>query len=930
MWGLILERKIIFNNGFLSINREVIIIFLIYFILVGLGISGVIYSRYVDEGVKYLLVTPSFLNNSPLNWTTSVWAGVLGIHGTIAALSITFMGMFVSQVSNYSEHGFENICKSMLLRKTSFLKFSLNSIFSLLSGIVLLSCGGGMITYAISIFVSLYFIFNYGSMYLKLYNVTENPTIITDRLFFELDKAKNDCLLIDERRRTIENKFLNMINDFEYIHYGWDSDFINKGQRKLNIFQNNQNVIINDFCPICFKEINNELERFSKVVRTDLRVNLNFIYPLSTSSVHIEVQDGASIDELLISNVTKLLKKGLVFSSAPESFLNYGKYEDAVVISLRNSLFSGNELALDFSIRAIFTLVSETELVKVIHNLNHSFGYTNKKNNIEYSIFAAFYMKVSSEVSGYKNYNIVCDALRSIMDLGRYIYDNEQYDEFYKLISPSLEHRAQYSLGDPEYRFFDLYMSTVRDNILSKNYLAFSLNTRFLTEKFRYPESSDDGETLSIIENKMVSCVRQVITLLIIRLCYLSEKSDGHQEELRIIKQNLMKWLAPSFLEDLFYKSGVYDVIFTVPSEPDFDASRTLRDIPDYEVATFSINNDAFKAVSLLMTQTLFNKNNLNPIFIRNKKEFIKNTKITTHELQSLISYLKGDEFSALLELINEGSSQETNRMEVAEHLESIISVKNELIANSIVSSDLDKVLVNKYIDKVSISLGGYFNKFVDIDSIPVSNSVVCNPFYSLINKREVLQSIDKVHYSMNSSHHAEVFVYAWLHKMLDGIKGQYKDVNEIEDVSELPSDKLITIHYMVKGEASVYRYSKGMRITDSKGVLGLGSPGLYYMDFLSVFSCLRNTNLFDLKIESISDENISLVKGLYNFKDENPLMYALMSIRINLEFINNDGLSFYYISVDSCKKITALHEQKLRLSFNDKKPMDDIGELSD
>ncbi|EHL0298528.1 hypothetical protein D6X29_005701, partial [Escherichia coli] len=163
----------------------------------------------------------------------------------------------------------------------------------------------------------------------------------------------------------------------------WDSDFINKGQRKLNIFQNNQNVIINDFCPICFKEINNELERFSKVVRTDLRVNLNFIYPLSTSSVHIEVQDGASIDELLISNVTKLLKKGLVFSSAPESFLNYGKYEDAVVISLRNSLFSGNELALDFSIRAIFTLVSETELVKVIHNLNHSFGYTNKKNNIE-------------------------------------------------------------------------------------------------------------------------------------------------------------------------------------------------------------------------------------------------------------------------------------------------------------------------------------------------------------------------------------------------------------------------------------------------------------------------------------------------------------------------------------------------------------------
>lgn len=61
--------------------------------------------------------------------------------------------------------------------------------------------------------------------------------------------------MIDERRRTIENKFLNMINDFEYIHYGWDSDFINKEQRKLNIFQNNQNVIINDFVQFALKKL---------------------------------------------------------------------------------------------------------------------------------------------------------------------------------------------------------------------------------------------------------------------------------------------------------------------------------------------------------------------------------------------------------------------------------------------------------------------------------------------------------------------------------------------------------------------------------------------------------------------------------------------------------------------------------------------------
>lgn len=44
--------------------------------------------------------------------------------------------MIVRAIESKSNKGYiENICKSMLLRKTSFLKFSLNSIFSLLSGV---------------------------------------------------------------------------------------------------------------------------------------------------------------------------------------------------------------------------------------------------------------------------------------------------------------------------------------------------------------------------------------------------------------------------------------------------------------------------------------------------------------------------------------------------------------------------------------------------------------------------------------------------------------------------------------------------------------------------------------------------------------------------------------------------------------------------
>lgn len=57
------------------------------------------------------------------------------MHGTIAALSITFMGMFVDQVSKTSEHGFEHLSKVLLLREYDFLGFSVESVCSLLCGV---------------------------------------------------------------------------------------------------------------------------------------------------------------------------------------------------------------------------------------------------------------------------------------------------------------------------------------------------------------------------------------------------------------------------------------------------------------------------------------------------------------------------------------------------------------------------------------------------------------------------------------------------------------------------------------------------------------------------------------------------------------------------------------------------------------------------
>ncbi len=927
--GDVLKITARFRNGLYVINREVVFISLLYLIIVIIGIFGVVNAQSVEQDYRYLFISPSYSNDVSLSWTTSVWASVLGIHGTIAALSITFMGMFVAQVSSYAEYGFEDICKSILLRETNFLSFSMNSILSLLSGIVLISCGGGMIAYVISVLVSLFFILNYGSMYLKLYNITVTPSIISDYLFSALEKCSSDYVRLNKNRDDLSSHFTNVTNELECFTGSRGYDYLSNDRYELDVFSDKSNEVLKGFCAECLKDVNNKLKKLSDGNEVKLLVNVYFMHPLSTSTIQLVVKKDMPVNQKIINDITKSVKKGMFFSPVPEALLMYKKYEEALISNIRNSLLVGNEWGLNFGIKAVFILADELNLGRVIQNLSHSFGYTNKKNNVEPSVFAAFYEKISLEVRSYENLALACQALQNIISLSRYIFNGDFYFDFYKLISPSLEHRARYSLGDAGYCFFDLYVETVRDNILSRNYKAFDLNTRFLTDEFRYLESSDDGQSLSVIETKMLKCVKEVITLLTIRLHFLCDKLDEHQSEIDSIREYISLWLGAAFIEDIYYKEGTYDILFEIPSEPDFNATRVLRDIPDYKTSSVSISHDTYVAIALFMTQSSFNENNLNPIFIRDKKEFLGNTEITTNQLQGIIEYLKGNAFSELMNLIRSDSSKNTNREKIVEHLQSIVALKNEMITEFIAKSDLDDDLAEKYIQKSLLALDKYFNRIVDTKSIPKSEAITCSPFYSLVYKREVMQSIDRVHFTMNSAHHAEVHFFSWLHKILDEIKSKKIQVVEIDNPRELPTERLVTIQYMVEGEQDIYRYSKGLRIKHTKDTLGLEKPGLYYMDFESVFKCMANNNVFDVRIEKISDDNISLVESMYNFKSENPFTYALMSTTINLELIATDSLTLYYISVDTCKKISAINEQSTPLTLNDQKLLKELDDFS-
>jgi hypothetical protein len=287
----------------------------VYLIISLIITSGLYFERYLVEPYKYLLISPSFYNYPYLNWTTSVWGSFLGIHGTIAVLSITFMGMFVGQVSTSSEYGFESLSKVLLLREYQFLEFSIQSVSSLLCGLFLLLTGSGLLGYFVSACLSLYFIIRYGMMYFRLYNLTEKPEIINGVLFDAIQKT-------GEKYKEINMQQQKLNDDFSHLIVGkiillmiravyWKDDAIS-----LNVSQVLLMLLFLDLTYNIRKTVfkNNKLNQHPHPI---IYFHISFLAPLSNSIIKIIPPENTKMADKFVSEIEEILKKHLSFSSTP-------------------------------------------------------------------------------------------------------------------------------------------------------------------------------------------------------------------------------------------------------------------------------------------------------------------------------------------------------------------------------------------------------------------------------------------------------------------------------------------------------------------------------------------------------------------------------------------------------------------------------------
>ncbi|QHS44687.1 hypothetical protein GW952_03210 [Klebsiella michiganensis] len=901
------ERLSKYNNIRFTITFYVVVSFTV--------LSGIYWERFFDVPYKYLFVSPSFYNYAYLNWIGSVWGSILGIHGTIAALSITFMSMFVGQVSTSSEYGFESISKELLLRKHNFLSFSIHSVCSLLCGVFLLLVGSGLLGYMISTFLSLHFIIQYGVMYYKLYNLTEKPEIIKSFLFDAIEDVGHKYDNINEQGLAIENAFRTII--FKHEFYSTDRSGVYWDEKAiiLNVFPNQSAKIVSGFDSEFLSKLSDKIISMKYNTPPKLYFLFSFLSPLSSASIKITPSSGEGLLESDISEITSLLKKCFVYSSVPSVYNEFKKFEEALVNNVRNSLLFNDEWSLSFGVKAFNKLTSSDNYILTLKNIDLSITSSSKKDIVEISVLASFLDKMTAEALNQRDINKAADILRSLMDLAQYIYSKENYNKFYEVIFHHFEYMVKYQAEESNYAYVDLYISLVIRHFVYGNHAAFKIDTNFITTKLRYLDlyNQNENDCLNELQRKMLRCLFEIITLLIMRIEYVDKNKKDNEDELGNLRFLLKSWVNAEFLEELYFKKELYDLLFTIPNDYSvFDAQNKLREIPEGEATWRSISSDTYKMIALMLTQSSFNNNNLNVVFIRDDNDFYEVTKLSTHKIKDVINYLKGDGFLDLINVVSEGEDIINNRAQIISKLESILSSMNASILNEVIASELAPELVGKYIQEVRLSVEKLIGLVIPLDNLEITKELLGVEANLLVYKREVIPSVDNSAYMMDSHNHSNWLAYYWVRENIDSIRDNPHDIVGIDSLQDLKTDKLITIEYKVESGLNVYKYTKGLKVNDKEGYLGLNGSGMYYIDLLDNFEFKREADILSISIGKIDEDNLRKAKELLGDGDENPLLYAMMSVLFKI-LANPKGIfKLYYLSEDKCRFLNQKEEREM------------------
>lgn len=867
-----------------------------------------LFNKFLCESYSWLFISPSYSGTDELTWINSSWGVVLAIHGTIAALSIAFMGMFIQQVAEASNKDFVYITRQLVLRQYKFYQFSVDGICSLLIGIFFLVIGGGVIQYGISMSCSIYFILRYMMVFKYLYFITEKKEIIDSILLNKMKVVSEYVYDINEKSKNLRNAYEACIGKYSSLTISIRMDFDLYKEVKLSDPYFASGKVITGFNELELKKLDSYILREYAGKNVELYLQPSFYDSGFIKDAYVFHAKDDSFDSF--DSLVPLIQRCFNTSDISEEVYFYSEMESNVIQSTITSLLSNNSKQLDFCIETLYLIIISSQEITVFHNLTRAMRESPSAKNTPRTILRIFYeeliWKFYFDGRGYD-----VDIFKDMLSLPRFIYDSDDYLDFIEMSQDFIEQKVSHTQND---KFLYVYLKDSIRNLVYRQYNVFNINTSFLTSDFYSPRLMSDSK-LEEGQVALLDATKTIIAYLSVRLEYIKSQGNTSLVELKndvtevgYISSLLCDWLNPKYLESIYYSSETYDVLFSknsmfLDSSDEFE----LREIRGGKAIAINVGYHRAVSLALMLFKSFSFNNSLSIIYIDDLQEFVKRNDFTTHFIDKVIDVIGSDYFMELVELIEIDDAKkdledyQSRKEDLLATFEQLRSKKNQVVMMKVESLPYSHSLIVKYEDSLKSDFIKSVQEYIDLSLLKDAQVLSGLNYEFQIRKREILEPINGEFFSQSSSIYASHMMRNLIDGMVKSVEKARVSVVKINHPNDLPEGvKYITINSLIEEIEYSFRFYRGLRYTNSSQSEPFDDNGFYYIALSSCYDFYGDkANILSVNFDSENNGRLN------NKNDDNDNVEpeVRMSVSLLLRWEPKELQKVFFISAEDCKR---------------------------
>jgi len=784
---------------------------LIYFILFISVIFINLFVFYSHSEWLWVFYNSENLKKIGFDWIYTVWGAVLGVHGTTAALSLTFMGMVIDSINKNSPRELDNYLRKSIMKEMKFNAFGVDAIVTLIFSIYSFSIGGGLVYYALSQCLTIYFFVRYFNLYVNLFSLAKDKEYTFNHLHRDGVQLSECYTKKEDLSLQVKSKFeVFLKTTLHSLSYSNVSDF--------SFLSNKSNVIgVEVKGHVCDVNIR-AIEKFYKYILSK---------EISTGSCEVILPDFEAMlrenkiikfvypNELMISKGDeRKIKRGLSKFLTCENKRNftddYDRLVEGYVRFLLASIVNNNNEEIQ---RALGLLSS-------VLDGNVSIYPLKKFREVSYEYINPLALKLEAVNTVMRNIHVIsrnerdgADSLGVLVSLAFTGLSRNDFNLFLEDNKVALNSFLSYSSNKIHYYEIIKELIVNSCNVIDYGVLGywgryFGNETEHLSVKHM---SFDEVDSIEILKS-VLYMQRVVVTFLLMRWSVIS-KDDLYESECEEIKKTILLWAKLRFFSNYNSEDLIYLNIFNIYEEKKrfILDEQAIRILPKAEA--FTVTEDYYKleALAIIFIITGASSGYVNLKYYPDIEKLTLRSNFTSFEYSSLLKAIDSSNLKSLLlkvDLNNDAilkSSSDLNDV-----FSEMKIIKDKKVQEHLHSLSLDESIVSKFNDELVMNVSKWLsNRFgLFIEDMPLTAKTKQYLFFP--DKREFVSPIDGVHYMSSSSIYSEYIEKETLSSLFNTLKiGLAKDLTL--DSSSGVVDKSKSILFVNKlhpsGRSYDYKY---------------------------------------------------------------------------------------------------------------------------